>query len=251
MAQWHDFRLDEFNLDTILPDKICGVKIVYPEHAVEGSPWVWRAEFFDSFTSVDLDLVRKGWHVAYCCLSDMYGAPAAIEAMKRFHSYAVQTLGFSPKPAVFGFSRGGLYTVNYAYAHPEDNCCLYLDAPCLDIRNWPAGLNRYPRSETEWAQCRLLYGLTDDSIKDYHDSPLNHAPALAKRGIPVILVAGDADELVYYPENGEIFEKRYRENGGPIKVILKPGGRHHPHSLEDPREITAFILGCWDTRGRA
>lgn len=208
---------------------------------------MWRAEFFDAFAGVDLDLVCGGWHVAYCCLSDMYGAPAAVEAMKRFHTYAVHSLGLSPRPAIFGFSRGGLYAVNYAHAYPDDTCCLYLDAPCLDIRNWPAGLNRYPRVEAEWARCKLIYGLTDDTVRDYDDSPLNHAPALAKRGIPVILVSGDADEAVYYPENGGAFERRYREHGGPIKVIIKPGGRHHPHSLEDPREIAAFILECWNS----
>ena len=30
--------------------------------------------------------------------------------------------------------------------------------------------------------------------------------------------------------------------GGKIEVILKPGGKHHPHSLKDPAPIVDFLL---------
>jgi acetyl esterase/lipase len=245
MADWNGYPVEEFTLENILPGKSCKTIIVSPEKAAPQKPWVWRAEFFGSFATADLALVQRGWHLAYCSLSDMYGAPAAIEAMKRFHTWCVRERGFSPKPAIFGFSRGGLYTVNYACAHPEDNCCLYLDAPVLDIRYWPGGFGRYPAQEKEWNQCKEVYGLTGEAAKTFDQSPLNRAEALAKKNIPVILVAGDADEGVYYPENGGEFAARYRKAGGAIEVILKPGCGHHPHSLEDPSPIVDFILKYW------
>jgi len=43
-------------------------------------------------------------------------------------------------------------------------------------------------------------------------------------------------------ENTAILEKRYREFGGTIEVILKPGVGHHPHSLKDPAPIVDFLL---------
>ncbi|MDR2135628.1 MAG: hypothetical protein LBO76_03340 [Treponema sp.] len=245
MADWNGFRMEEFNLENILPGRPCKATIVYPEQAAPSKPWVWRAEFFGAFASADQALARRGWHIAYCSLSDLYGAPVAIEGMKRFHDWCAGSPGLSPKPAIFGFSRGGLYAVNYAYSYPEDNCCLYLDAPVLDIRYWPGGFGAYPARENEWRQCRELYGLTDETAKNFDEGPLNRAAFLAKKAVPVMLVAGDADEAVYYPENGGAFAARYREAGGLIEVILKPGCRHHPHSLEDPAPIVDFILRSW------
>jgi pimeloyl-ACP methyl ester carboxylesterase len=252
MTEWNGFQREEFDLENILPDRSCKTTVVYPEKAAPSRPWVWRAEFFGAFAWADLALVRRGWHIAYCSLSDMYGAPGAVEGMKRFHAWCVETRGFSPKPAIFGFSRGGLYTVNYAASYPDDNCCLYLDAPVLDIRYWPGGLGRYPRSPAsgaEWKKCMELYGLTEETAKEFSQSPLNSAPDLAKRGVPVLLVAGDADEAVYFPENGEVFAEKYREAGGLIELIVKPGCNHHPHSLEDPAPIVDFILKCWKKHG--
>jgi len=65
---------------------------------------------------------------------------------------------------------------------------------------------------------------------------------LAKTGIPVIIVAGGADETVPYEENGELFVKRFRAAGGVIEEYVKPECGHHPHSLEDPRPIVEFLV---------
>ena len=43
-------------------------------------------------------------------------------------------------------------------------------------------------------------------------------------------------------ENTAIVEKRYKELGGEITVISKPGVGHHPHSLKDPTPIVDFVL---------
>ena len=65
--------------------------------------------------------------------------------------------------------------------------------------------------------------------------------ALAKLGIPIISVCGDADKTVPYSENTQIFAQRYKASGGTISVIVKPGVDHHPHSLENPEAIIKFI----------
>ena len=59
--------------------------------------------------------------------------------------------------------------------------------------------------------------------------------------IPIIMLYGDADTVVLYEENGKVLEDYYRENGGDLKVICKPGCGHHPHSLEDPTPIIEFV----------
>ena len=62
-----------------------------------------------------------------------------------------------------------------------------------------------------------------------------------KTNVPVILVAGDSDEVVPYDENGKILADEFIKNCANIKVIVKKGIGHHPHSLEKPIEIVEFI----------
>ena len=132
--------------------------------------------------------------------------------------------------------------MNYAAAHPDHAAALYLDAPVLDIRSWPGGKGKGPGNAECWQQCLAIYGLSEETARDFHANPIDHAAMLAKAGIPVISVCGDADEAVPLEENMKIFEARYRIAGGKIEVILKPGGKHHPHSLKDPKPIVDFLL---------
>ena len=214
---------------------------VCPETPLPGKPWAWRAEFFGAFDYVDRALLRRGWHLAYYRVSDMYGCPEAVADMAKFQDTAEKEMGLSPKAALFGFSRGGLYAVNYAAAYPERVSALYLDAPVLDIRSWPGGWGRGDGATKEWEECKAWYHLDEDSAQDFRQNPLDRIPELLAAKIPVILVAGDADTAVPFAENGRIFAARYQEGGGSIQVILKPGCGHHPHSLENPAPIVAFL----------
>ena len=64
---------------------------------------------------------------------------------------------------------------------------------------------------------------------------------IQKNGKSVRLVAGAVDSVVPYQENGANLARYYEENGGQIKVIVKPDCDHHPHSLEDPAPIVEYI----------
>lgn len=213
--------------------------LVQPQKPARGRPWVWRAEFFDIFAAADHALLEKGWHIAYYSQSDRYGSPGAVESMKRFHDALVSELALSPKADMFGFSRGGLYAANYAAKYPGDIAVLYLDAPVLSIKNWPAGLNGNPREPNEWIKCQREYGLTEETVASFHDDPLDKLPQLC--GVKVLLVAGLADEVVYYENNGARLVAYLKQNGGDITTILKPGCLHWPHSLSRPTPIVRRI----------
>ena len=212
-----------------------------PEIKAKGCPWVWRTEFLNAFDYADRELLRKGWHIAYYKVSDMFGCNEATGLLKKFHDYVISEFSLNPKADIFGFSRGGLYAFNYAVKYPEDVSTLYLDAPVLDIRSWPAGYGKGEGSPRDWEMCKMHYGLTEETAKDFDMNPVDRVDLLLKTGIPVILVAGDADTVVPYDENGKYLESYFRENGGRIKVIIKKGVGHHPHSLENPEEIVKFI----------
>jgi len=236
MSTWRGFERIDFEFE----GHAC--ILVKPEQAAEGNPWVWRAEFFDAFAQADEAMAKKGYHIAYVRLSDRYGCPSAVEDMERFRSHMVKEYGLHDKPLIFGFSRGGLYTVNYALTYPEHTGKIYIDAPVLDIRSWPGGKGRGHGSEACWQECMACYGLTEETAKTFDLNPLDRTEELAKTGIPVIIVAGGADETVPYEENGELFVKRFRAAGGVIEEYVKPECGHHPHSLEDPRPIVEFLV---------
>jgi len=216
--------------------------LVKPKKVAEGSPWIWRTEFFGHEPQGDLALLAAGWHVAYLKISDMYGAPPAVELMDKAHAQLAKDFGLSKRVVLEGFSRGGLYAVNFAAAHPDKTSALYLDAPVLDIRSWPGGKGKGKGGGSCWPQALAIYGLTEETAKTFAGNPIDHATALARAGIPVIAVCGDADVDVPYEENTAIFKTRYEAAGGKIQVILKPGVAHHPHSLTDPRPIVDFLL---------
>ncbi|MGI6743820.1 MAG: alpha/beta hydrolase family protein [Eubacteriales bacterium] len=215
--------------------------IVVPKQPREDRRWVWRAEFFGAFDSADMALLQKGWYLAYHKCSDMYGCPESIEMFKKFHDTAVESFGFYNRAVMFGFSRGALYAFNYAAKYPDYISALYLDAPVLDIRSWPGGIGSAKTSPKEWKECMKWYGLNDETAMMFRENPLDKAEIVAKAGIPLIMVIGDADTDVPPSENANIMDKRFRSFGGKIEMITKPRCAHHPHSLKDPSPIVRFI----------
>lgn len=218
------------------------VILVVPETPALGNPWIWRTEFFGAFAYADLEMVRRGWHIAYLQVSDQYGCPKAISMMKVFHDVITHECSLSPKADLFGFSRGGLYAVNYAAQYPEDVRSIYLDAPVLDIRSWPAGWGTGIGAEKEWEECKRCYSITDESAKMFCENPLDHLEPLLRHKIPVLLVAGTADTVVPFAENGKKMEQFYQNHGKELPVILKEGAGHHPHSLNPPDLIVSFLM---------
>lgn len=216
--------------------------LLLPKEEAFGKPWVWRAEFFGGFDYVDMEMVKRGWHVAYYRVSDMYGNNESVELMKKFHDFITAEYSLSEKADIFGFSRGGLYSVNYSAKYPEDISTVYLDAPVLDIRSWPAGLGLGLGDCKCWEECKICYGIHDVmSIVNFNDNPLDKIHILAKNKTPVVICAGGSDKDVPYSENGEIFDKKFRMLGGDIMTIVKPDCAHHPHSIERPSPIADFI----------
>jgi pimeloyl-ACP methyl ester carboxylesterase len=217
------------------------VTLVKPRKPEPAGRWVWRAEFFDAFPSVDDALLDAGYSIAYIQLSDRFGCPEVVEDMEKFRDWLTASFSLSRKAAVFGFSRGGLYAVNYAFRYPENVAVLYLDAPVLNIYSWPAGFGYGIKSASDWDMCKLVYHLSEKMVNGFTDLPKGYFAPLAQNGIPIVLVAGDADEVVVWEENGKHLADDYTQMGGKILVILKPGCKHHPHSLADPESIVEFI----------
>lgn len=217
--------------------------IVEPAAEAPGRPWLWRARFWNAWPQVDIAMLEHGYHLVYADVADLYGCPRAVERWNRFHALLTGEYAFAFKTALEGFSRGGLIIYNWAARNPDKVACLYADNPVCDFKSWPLGLMDGPGSVADTEKLLAAYAFSSvEEAAAYPGNPLDNLAPLARAGVPLLHVCGDADEVVPFNENSAMVEKRYRELGGDITMIMKPGQKHHPHCLENPAPIVDFIL---------
>lgn len=216
--------------------------IVVPHKIAEGKPWIWRARFFGHEPQTDIALLNKGYHLVYLNSVPMLGAPCCVERWQNFYLFLTEKLGFNKKANLEGMSRGGLYVINWANKYPDQVASIYLDNPVLDFKSWPGGKGKAKQTPSEWSNILRYYGLSEKEAMEYKFNPVDVAPELAKKKIPILILCADADKAVPYEENTKIFVERYKAVGGPIKIMIKHGFDHHPHSFPDPTLIVDFIL---------
>ncbi|MBI9016103.1 MAG: prolyl oligopeptidase family serine peptidase [Phycisphaerae bacterium] len=222
----HDFQFQSHNCI-----------IVEPKTPADGNPWIWRARFFGHEPQTDKCLLARGFHVAFIDCPDMFGSPNAVKLWDDYYNYLTTKFKFNKKPALEGMSRGGLFVFNWAKANPDKVSCIYADAPVCDISSWPSS-----QRKVLWQAALKQYNLTDQTVATAKINPIDNLELLAKAKVPILIVAGDADQVVPIEANSYIFRDRYQKLDGPIKMIVKPGVDHHPHSLKDPTEIVKFIV---------
>lgn len=216
--------------------------VVTPQAAAEGRPWIWRARFFGHEPQADIALLKEGFHLAYCDVGGLFGSPRAVRHWNAFYQLVTEKHGLARRPALEGMSRGGLIIYNWASANPEKVACIYGDAPVCDFKSWPGGKGKGKGGGGAWLACLKAYGLAEADALAYRHNPIDNLQPLARAGVPLLHVVGDADVVVPVAENTSIIESRYKKLGGSIQVIHKPGVGHHPHSLKDPGPIVAFVL---------
>ena len=171
----HDFRVDGAN-----------AVVVEPKQPLPGRPWAWRGEFFGAFPNADIELLKRGWHLAYIGVSDQFGSPKAMKHWEKFYDALVHTHGLSPKPALIGLSRGALYCMAWAATHPDKTLLVYLDNGVCDFKSWPGGkpkgLGTGQGSPPEWLKLLRAYDFKDDREAIASElNPVDRLAPLAKR----------------------------------------------------------------------
>jgi lysophospholipase L1-like esterase len=218
------------------------VTVVAPKTAAAGRPWVWHGEFFGHKPAPDIALLGKGFHIVYMKINDMLGCPDAVKLWNQCHAELTSSYALSQKPALVGLSRGGLYCYNWASANPDKVSCIYGDAPVCDFKSWPGGKGKGKGDPKNWGFVLKLWGFKDEAAAmAYTGNPVDSLAPLAKAGVPLLHVFGDADDVVPWDENTGLIESRYKALGGSITMIRKPGVGHHPHGLDDATPIMDFI----------
>lgn len=217
--------------------------VVVPKQALPGRPWVWHGEFFGHKPAPDIALLDRGFHVAYLKVTDLLGSPKAVGHWNEFYHELTGRHGLAAKAALVGLSRGGLYCYNWAIANPDKVACIYADAPVCDFKSWPGGKGKGRGDPKNWARVLDLWGFANEAAAlTAKVNPVDNLAPLAKAGVPLLHVYGDADDVVPWEENTGLVAERYRALAGSITLIAKPGVGHHPHGLDDSTPIVEFIM---------
>ncbi|OIO96031.1 MAG: hypothetical protein AUJ92_06895 [Armatimonadetes bacterium CG2_30_59_28] len=228
----HDFRFGENP-----------VIVVEPGKPALGRRWVWRAEFFDAFPAFDVEMLGRGWYLAFISVGNTFGCPSAMRRFDAFYQEMTDKYLFHRQPVLEGLSRGGLYVYNWAAGNPESVGLIYADNPVCDIKSWPGGKGRGPGSPQDWVTLQECYGFQSEAeALAWNKNPVDQAGFFAQAGMPLVHCFGDADEVVPWEENTKAIADGVAAAGGEVKLIVKPGCGHHPHGPADPISFADWVI---------
>ena len=74
--------------------------MVVPKTAAPGYPWSWRGCYWDHEPQAEVELLRRGFHVAFV-------TPDPDKTWDAWYAYLTEKHGLSRKPAFIGMSKGG------------------------------------------------------------------------------------------------------------------------------------------------
>ena len=235
---WHGYFVEHFVFEG--QEAI----IVHPKEGTSIRRLAVKTEYWNEFADTEIALVENGFHLCYLKNKNRWGIAEDLDRKARFVQYVADSYGLNQKAVPVGMSCGGLIAIKFAAKYPQLVSCMYLDAPVLNYMSCPCGFGiGSPLGGVRGVDEILnALNLTLSELISYREMPMDQLPLLVKHKIPVVMVAGDADMIVPYEENGILLQKAYESARIPIQVFMKPGCGHHPHGLEDYRPVVDFIL---------
>jgi len=241
---WHGFSKYDFQIDRR------NARIVFPDKAAPGKPWVWRARFPDWHYQMDSILIRKGFHVVYIDTDELLGSPGCVEIWNNFYNYLITQYGLNKKVALEGVSRGGLYVFNFAKKYPERVACIYTEAPVCDFKSWPGGKGAGKGDADSWKLLQKAYNFkTEQEAVDYKDNPIDNLEKLAAAKVPLLFQIGLHDSIVPPEENTFFLANKYIRLGGPAMIYPNTLGKQslqgHHFPIDDVNRSADFILNSY------
>lgn len=216
--------------------------LVCPQKPTVSKKWIIKMEYFDAFPEVEIEMLNRGYYIAYLQNQTRWSVPKDFEVKARFCDYLIKEFGLNDKCALIGMSCGGLHSIYFASYYPQYVSAIYLDAPVVNLLSCPCGVGRNIEPNLLYNEFVDATGMTLKDLINYRNHPVDHIDDLIKNNIPIFLACGTADNTCPYEENGKIIFDRYTEMNGKIELAIKEGGAHHPHNLEDNSPIIDFIL---------
>jgi len=242
MGFWHGFRQESFQFE--------GRKaiLVFPETAEPGKNWTLKMEYWDAFPETEVELLHRGYHVAWLENTSRFAPKVDSDAKARFVAYLHETYGLRKKCVPVGMSLGGSCAINFAGEYPELVACMFLDAPVTNYHDIPGKIGN-EECEKLWIEEFLpIYpDVKKWQMFRFADHPINKMDVLLEHRIPVLMVYGDRDEEVVYEEHGALLAEAYEDAPELLTVMVRQGEGHHPHGFpQNPSIVADFITAHAD-----
>ena len=183
-----------------------GMSIIVPKTVAPGKPWVFTGDPIERDATVEQALLAKGYHILI--VSPM-GSGMTQKQWDDAYKLLVDN-GFSNKPVLKGIGPKAGEAYAWAVADPDKVSCIYARNPHMK------------------------------SLMAGKQQPIDNLAALAKAGVPVLHDCGASDP--WLESQTRVVEKRYKELGGKITVIVRAGEGHFPLSPKDPKSVVDFIV---------
>jgi pimeloyl-ACP methyl ester carboxylesterase len=178
---------------------------VVPQKPAPGKLWVFHPSFLERDSAVSLALLATGY---YLVLPPTSGTGAVQNEWDDLYQKMVDN-GFSTQVVMEGTGAKAGESYAWAIAHPDKVTAIYARNPVM----------------------RSLMSKTP---------PIDNLAPLAKARVPILHDCGSLDP--WLKTQTQVVEKRYRELGGKITVLVTEGEGHFPLSRKDPKPVVDFIL---------
>jgi hypothetical protein len=193
---------------------VTGMAVLVPKMEAAGKPWVFRGDRIGRDASaIDLALLAKGYYIV---AAPILGGTPVREEWDAVYKLMTDH-GFSRKPAMEGAGAGAGEAYAWAIENPDKVSCIYGENPVL----------------------RSIMVSKQPPLDNAKKTPLDNLAPLAKAGVPILHVCGQLDP--WLDRETRVAEKRYKEFGGQMTVIVKPGEGHFPIGPVDPAPVVDFI----------
>jgi pimeloyl-ACP methyl ester carboxylesterase len=103
--------------------------VVVPWRPAFGNPWSWQGCYWDHQPQVEIELLKRGFHVAYVSANANLKPDKTWDA---WYAFLTERHGLSKTPNFVGMSRGGEYAYTWATTHPTKVSCIYADNPGIN-----------------------------------------------------------------------------------------------------------------------
>jgi uncharacterized protein (DUF1684 family)/pimeloyl-ACP methyl ester carboxylesterase len=224
-SDWHGFQKHSFDVSGH------PAFVVVPKTAAHGNPWIWRTSFPDFHPEVDLELLKRGFHVGHIDVVAMLGSDSSLDLMDQFYDIVQRQWDLADRPALEPCSRGGLHAYRYAARHPDRVACIFADTPVMDLKSWPLKAG----AEGPLMDALRYYPFaSEDELRSFQGNPIDLLEPMAKARIPIRHVVSPNDTVVPPEENSFEARRRLQTLGWDMDIVLIDpatsynGGHHFP-----------------------
>jgi len=218
-------------------------EVAFPEKQLDGKPWVLKAHYNTAFPAVELKLMEAGFARAYLKTANGWGTDIDNDAKARFVKFLHDEFGFAEKCVPVGYSCGGMHTVKFTARHPECVAVMYIDAPVINLLDWPMMVAHPDVDYRKNAEdLYKTYGTDFVGMLAFRDHPLDRLPKVIAAKVPCCMVYGDDDKVVHWEENAKLVNEMYADSGVDFMSVCVPGRDHHPHEPLDFDAVVDFIM---------